>query len=75
MTQSLIVHLSQKLSISAVKDIEVTGMVDDGAGGWVRSVRFYGSPMSGTNKALVLEVLLQSAEKADLAITTPEIDF
>ena len=75
MTQSLIVQLSQKLSISAVKDIEVTGMVDDGAGGWVRSVRFYGSPMSGTNKALVLEVLLQSAEKADLAITTPEIDF
>ena len=75
MTQSLIAQISQKLSISVVKDIEVTGMVDDGAGGWVRSVRFYGSPMSGTNKALVLEVLLQSAEKADLAITTPEIDF
>ena len=75
MTQSLIAQLSQKLSISAVKDIEVTGIVEDGAGGWVRSVRFYGSPMSGTNKTLVLEVQLQSAEKADLAITTPEIDF
>ena len=75
MTQSLIAQLSQKLSISAVKDVEVTGIVEDGAGGWVRSVRFYGSPASGTNKTLVLEVLLQSAEKADLAITTPEIDF
>ncbi|MCA3573019.1 MAG: hypothetical protein IOC86_03825 [Aestuariivirga sp.] len=75
MTQSLIAQLSQKLSITAVKDIEVTGIVDDGAGGWVRSVRFYGSPASGTNKALILEVLLQSAEKTDLAITTPEIDF
>ena len=75
MTQSLIVQLSQKLSITAVKDIEVTGIVEDGAGGWFRSVRFYGTPASGTNKALVLEVLLQSAEKADLAITTPEIDF
>jgi hypothetical protein len=75
MTQSLIAQLSQKLSISGVKDIEVTGIVDDGAGGWVRSVRFYGAPSSGTNKVLVLEVLLQSAEKAELAITTPEIDF
>jgi hypothetical protein len=75
MTQSLIVQLSQKLSITAVKDIEVTGIVEDGAGGWVRSVRFYGSPASGANKALVLEVLLQSMEKTDLAITTPEIDF
>jgi hypothetical protein len=75
MTQSLIAQLSQKLSLSAVKDVEVTGIVEDGAGGWVRSVRFYGSPASGTNKVLVLEVLLQSAEKADLAITTPEIDF
>ena len=75
MTQSLIAQLSQKLSISAVKDIEVTGGVEDGAGGWIRSVRFYGSPASGTNKVLVLEVLLQSTEKADLAITTPEIDF
>ena len=75
MTQSLIAQLSQKLSITAVKDIEVTGVVEDGAGGWIRSVRFYGAPASGTNKVLVLEVLLQSADKADLAITTPEIDF
>ena len=75
MTQSLIAQLSQKMSITAMKDIEVTGIVEDGAGGWVRSVRFYGSPATGTNKVLVLEVLLQSADKADLAITTPEIDF
>jgi hypothetical protein len=75
MTQSLITQLSQKLSITVVKDIEVTGVVEDGAGGWVRSVRFYGTPAEGTDKVLVLEVYLQSAEKADLAITTPEIDF
>jgi hypothetical protein len=75
MTQSVISHVSQKLRIDGIRDIEVTGIVEDGAGGWVRSVRFYGSPASGTNKVLVLEVLLQSAEKADLAITTPEIDF
>ncbi len=75
MTQSLISQLSQKLSITAVKDIEVTGIVEDGTGGWVRSVRFYGVAVEEANKVLVLEVLLQSAEKADLAITTPEIDF
>ena len=54
---------------------EVTGIVEDGAGGWVRVVRFHGTPVEGTNKVLVLEVLLQSAEKSNLAITTPEIDF
>ena len=75
MPQSLITQLSQKLSITAVKDIEVTGIVEDGTGGWVRSVRFYGTPAEEANKVLVLDVLLQSAEKADLAITTPEIDF
>jgi hypothetical protein len=75
MTQSLIAHMSQKLSLGGVKDIEVTGIVEDGAGGWVRVVRFHGTPVEGTNKVLVLEVLLQSAEKSDLAITTPEIDF
>ena len=75
MTQSLIAQLSQKLAIGGVKDIEVTEIVDDGSGGWIRSVRFYGSPAEGPNKVLVLEVLLQSLVKADLAITTPEIDF
>jgi hypothetical protein len=75
MTQSLITQVSQKLAIGGVKDIEVTEIVDDGSGGWIRTVRFFGTPASGTNKLLVLEVLLQSAEKADLAITTPEIDF
>ncbi len=75
MTQSLITQLSQKLSITAVKDIEVTGIVEDGAGGWVRSVRFYGAAAEGANNVLVLEVLLQSATRTDLAITTPEIDF
>ena len=75
MTQSLIAQVSQKLAIGSVKDIEVTEIVEDGAGGWIRSVRFYGTPVEGTNKVLVLEVLLQSTEKTDLAITTPEIDF
>jgi hypothetical protein len=75
MPQSVITQVSQKLSIDGVKDIEVTAIVDDGAGGWVRSIRFYGSPAVGTNKVLVHEVLLQSSVKADLSITTPEIDF
>ena len=75
MPQSLIAQLSQRVSIGGVKDIEVTGIVEDGSGGWIRSVRFYGTPASGSNNVLILEVLLQAAEKADLAITTPEIDF
>lgn len=75
MSQSVITTVSEKLSVTGVKDIQVTDIVDDGAGGWVRAVRFFGTPDTGTNPLLVLEVLLQSSTKTDLAITTPEIDF
>lgn len=75
MTRSLITTLSQRLAIAEVKDIEVTGIVEDSSGGWVRSLRFYGTPATGTARLLVLDVLLQAASRADLAITTPEIDF
>jgi hypothetical protein len=40
-----------------------------------RSVGFCSSPAAGANKVLVIEVLLQSPVKAELSITTPEIDF
>lgn len=75
MTQSLISQVSQKLAIAGVKDIEVTPIVDDGAGGWTRAIRFYGTPATGENKVLTLEVVMQSATKSDLSVTTPEIDF
>ena len=75
MTQSVITHVSQKLRIDGIKDIDVTDVVDDGSGGWIRSIRFYGTPAEGVNSVLVLEVLLQSPVKAELSITTPEIDF
>lgn len=75
MTQSVISQISQKLLIENVKDVEVTEIVDDGNGGWTRAVRFYGTPRTGTSKVLTLEVMLHSTVKAELAITTPEIDF
>lgn len=75
MAQSVLTKLSEKLSIEGVRDIEVTPIVEDGAGGFVRSIRLYGGPAAATNKVLVLEVLLQSQAKADLVVTTPELDF
>lgn len=75
MTLSLIAQVSQKLAISGVRDIEVTDIVEDGSGGWTRAVRFYGTSATAANQVLTLEVILQSATKAELAVTTPEIDF
>lgn len=75
MPQSVITKVSEKLSIRDIKDIQVTEIVDDGSGGWVRSMRFFGSPATGNNPVLVLEVLLQSSTKSELFVTTPEIDF
>jgi hypothetical protein len=58
MPQSLITQVSQKLSIAGVKDIEVTGIVDDGAGGWLRAVRYYGTPTEGTQESCSPEPLM-----------------
>ena len=75
MTASSLSILAQKLWITGVRDIEVTEIVDDGAGGFVRALRIHGQTEAGEPGLLILDLRLQSASKADLAITTPELDF
>ena len=75
MTASSLTIAAQKLEIAYVRDIEVTEIVDDGAGGFVRALRIHGQTAAGDPGLLVLELHLQSASKVDLSITTPELDF
>jgi hypothetical protein len=75
MSVSTLKIASQKLEITDVRDIVVTEIVDDGAGGFVRALRIHGQTETGEPGLLVLDLRLQSASKADLAITTPELDF
>ena len=75
MTASSLSILAQKLWITDVRDVEVTEIVDDGAGGFVRALRIYGQSEAGEPSLLVLDLRLQSTSKTDLAITTPELDF
>jgi hypothetical protein len=73
--RSAVTQISSKLEITDVRDVQVTDVVDDGEGGFVRSVKFFGEPNASAGPALILEVLIQSDTKADLDITTPELSF
>lgn len=75
MTPSALSTLSQRIMLTTITDITVTEIVDDGAGGFVRAVRFFGQGAVEAQKPLVLEVLVQSEDQTSLKITTPEIDF
>ncbi|OYW52249.1 MAG: hypothetical protein B7Y80_09330 [Hyphomicrobium sp. 32-62-53] len=75
MTQSVVSTVYQRVLLTSIKDVEVTDIVDDGAGGFIRSLRFFGQGAVDAQTPLVFEVLIQSENRTDLKITTPEIDF
>ena len=67
--------ISSKLEITQVRDIQVTETVDDGLGGYIRSLKIFGEPAGSSEGALILEVLLQSETETDLDIATPILTF
>ncbi|MFO7805762.1 MAG: hypothetical protein R6V30_08865 [Paracoccaceae bacterium] len=75
MANSTFTTVTQKIALDQVRDVHVSETVDDGAGGYVRSVKFFGEPVTESAPALVFEVLLSSDTKSDLDITTPELSF
>ena len=75
MTPSVVSTVYQRVLLTSIKDVEVTDIVDDGAGGFIRSLRFFGQGAVDTQTPLVFEVVIQSENRTDLKITTPEIDF
>lgn len=73
--RSAVTQVSSKIEITDVRDVQVSDAVDDGAGGFVRSVKFFGEPSASAGPALIFEVLIQSSGKADLNFTTPTLSF
>ncbi len=74
--RSEIIPITSKLEITAVRDIEVSETVDDGQGGYIRSLKIFGEPAgSSSGGTLVLEILLRSETEADLDIATPVLSF
>lgn len=75
MSRSGVSILTQKFEITDVRDVVVTEAVDDGTGGFARAVRFFGEPSLAGGATLIMEVVIRSADKADLGITAPEMEF
>ena len=75
MMRSALTEISTKLAITDVRDVQVTDVVEDGTGGFVRALRVFGEPNASAGPALILEVQIQSGTKTDLDITTPTLSF
>ena len=73
--RSEITSLTSKIEITAVRDIEVSETVDDGQGGYTRSLKIFGEPSASSGAALIFEVLIRSETEADLDIATPVLSF
>ena len=68
-----IVTTQQTVEITDVTDVQVTEIVEDGAG-FVRAIRIYGSP-SGDNAPLILDLRIKADTSAALNVTTPVFEF
>ena len=73
--RSEIISLTSKIEITAVRDIEVSETVDDGQGGYIRSLKIFGEPSASSGAALIFEVLIRSETETDLDIATPVLSF
>ncbi len=74
--RSEIIPVTSKIEITAVRDIEVSETVDDGEGGYIRSLKIFGEPAgSSSGGTLVFEVLVRSETETDLDIATPVLTF
>lgn len=73
--RSAVNTITTKLEITEVRDVQVTDVVDDGAGGFVRALKVLGEPTASAGPALILEGQLRSGTEADLDITTPALSF
>jgi hypothetical protein len=65
----------QKFEASDVRMVQVTDLVQDEDGTYVRAVRIYGDPFVNNAPTLLLEVLCRSVNRADLVVATPAAGF
>lgn len=73
--RSAINTITTRLEITEVRDVQVSDVVEDGAGGFVRALKVFGEPAASAGPAPILEVQIRSDTEADLDITTPVLSF
>lgn len=65
----------QTVKITGIRDITVTDTVDDGEGGYLRSIKVTADTSEAGDPAQVFELLIGSDVEGDLDITTPALTF
>ena len=71
---SAIATIREVVGITEVAHVDVTEIVADPAGGYVREVRIYGNP-DGTDAPPVVTLRLAAPARAALEVQTPEMAF
>ncbi|MGJ4953042.1 hypothetical protein [Bradyrhizobium sp. HKCCYLS20291] len=72
---SAISTLHQKVNIEDARLITVSDLVQDTDGNWLRTIRFYGDPITNGAPTVMFEVQSRSARKDDLTIQAPGFKF
>ena len=66
--------ITTKLQIGDVTDVQITETVDDGVGGYLRSIKVIAETAPGQS-AQVFELLIGGETEEVLEITTPALQF
>ena len=74
MPNSTVTTISSVIQVNDVNDVQVTGIEADDDG-FVREVRIYGTSDLSANQMLALTVRIKSATRANLEVTTPNVNF
>jgi hypothetical protein len=66
--------IRQTIKVTEVESIEITDIVSDGDGGYVRVLRVFGT-IADTPDVPIIELRLHAAAEDNIEITTPELNF
>lgn len=65
----------QKVEIADARLITVSDLVQDTDGSWVRSIRFYGDPVTNGAPTGFIEIVTRSDNKDDLLVQAPGFKY
>lgn len=74
MSDSTINRDFERISVTSVRDIQVSEIVEE-SGTYYRSIKVFGEPVLNGAPTMKLDIRLTSEVEADLKLSTPELNY
>lgn len=74
MSDSTINRDFERISVTSVRDIQVSEIVEE-SGTFYRSIKVFGEPVLNGTPTMKLDIRLTSDVEADLKLSTPELNY